>query len=293
MAVDQYTLILPWKIDLLAKKKANFFFMNLNQYRNTHHHSLAKSKVLFTEMVKKSVLALPKINKAILTYKIYPGSRTRIDTNNVVSITDKYFSDALTELGIIPDDDYRHIIKVIAEFGEVSPNNPHVTVTIDVIEYQEEKPLRMLFTNSDLKSLLIATAAAALAPGTTFSVEFTGEGDELEANVIINSNGANNEYTGKGMVAEKPKAAIGNRRLNKPKTAEKPVEPDPVVEPDVDQDDNGTDTTQPEAPEDNPIVEDEDNDDGDNGDSDEDPAPVVEEPKKVPGIFSKLRSKTE
>jgi len=49
---------------------------------------------------------------------------------NVLSVHQKYFEDALVELGCIPDDDYKHIVRTTFVFGEKDKNDPRVIITV-------------------------------------------------------------------------------------------------------------------------------------------------------------------
>lgn len=127
------TFNLPLEVQVSAKKK---FILNLNNYRNTHFHVLNKSKVVYTEQVKSILASISnnRYDKIALSYTLYPKDRRRKDVSNICSIVDKYFSDALVEMGIIPDDDYEHVIGVQYLFGSIDKDNPRVEVEIIPIE---------------------------------------------------------------------------------------------------------------------------------------------------------------
>jgi len=55
------------------------------------------------------------------------------DISNVLSIHDKFFCDALVELGKLPDDNYKYIPEVKYVFREVDKLNPRVDIYIDPI----------------------------------------------------------------------------------------------------------------------------------------------------------------
>jgi hypothetical protein len=52
---------------------------------------------------------------------------------NICSVVDKFFSDALVNLGYIADDNYQHVLGVQYLFGSVDSKNPRVEVTINPI----------------------------------------------------------------------------------------------------------------------------------------------------------------
>jgi len=59
-----------------------------------------------------------------------PKTARRTDLGNVLSVHQKYFEDALVELGCIPDDDYKHIVRTTFVFGEKDKNDPRVIITV-------------------------------------------------------------------------------------------------------------------------------------------------------------------
>lgn len=53
-----------------------------------------------------------------------------MDTGNVCSIHQKFFEDALTELGILTDDNYKVVQKSEFEFGSVCRDKPRVDIHV-------------------------------------------------------------------------------------------------------------------------------------------------------------------
>lgn len=107
------------------------FTINLNQYRNAHHHLLDDAKKDFAEIVKPRLIDIPKLDQIRMSYILYPRTKILCDVANVCSITDKFFSDCLTAEGKIPDDNYNHVIMVAFGFGEIDKLNPRVDVIIE------------------------------------------------------------------------------------------------------------------------------------------------------------------
>ena len=62
---------------------------------------------------------VPIEGQILLRYTFHPATRRRCDTANMLCISDKYFSDSLTEYGIIPDDDSTIIPKVEYNIGPI------------------------------------------------------------------------------------------------------------------------------------------------------------------------------
>jgi hypothetical protein len=105
---------------------------------------------------------------------------------NVGSVVDKYFSDALVHYGIIPDDDYKHVVRNDFEFGRLCPNDPHVLVTITETKPKKETPMRILLDQQEIQQALEAFVKTMGLDGAT-GVELTLNGDEIQAEIIMNN----------------------------------------------------------------------------------------------------------
>ena len=124
-------IIAPLKVKQTKKKS---FILNLNVYRNAHYHTLNNTKKEYKKMVESQIKGLPMIDvPVVITYKLFPPTRRRMDLSNVLAIHDKYFCDALVELGKLPDDTYEWIPQVVYRFGGVDRSNPRVEISI--VEY--------------------------------------------------------------------------------------------------------------------------------------------------------------
>jgi len=169
------------RVKTSSKKKQA---LNLNVYRNLHFRSLSAQKNKFYELAKKLLLGVPPLGVITLHYEVCPTTKRRLDVMNVGSIVDKYFSDSLTEAGIIADDDYVNIPLVSFAFGGFVETE-HVLVTITEIEPRKEvTPMRVLLDQNDIQLALTAyveTLNIPLADGVTLSVE----GDEITAEITF------------------------------------------------------------------------------------------------------------
>lgn len=125
--------ISPLKV--LGTKVRNFI-LNLNQYRNTHYRILNNCKVNYKEVMKEQILKASKYGKIICVYTVYNATKRNFDLGNVCSIHEKFFEDALVELGKLEDDNVEYIPLVIYKRGQLDRENPRVEV--DVFEFNEE-----------------------------------------------------------------------------------------------------------------------------------------------------------
>lgn len=106
------------------------FSLNLNPFRNTHHILLNKAKVNYKEAVSLQISKLPQLKKVNIIFTLFPKTKRSVDISNVCCIHDKFFCDALVELGKLPDDNYKHITSITYCFGSIDPSNPRVEILI-------------------------------------------------------------------------------------------------------------------------------------------------------------------
>ena len=127
-------MTLPLAVTLPRKRTPDKkFILNLNNYRNTYHQTLNSAKVLYKESIQSEITKfdLGRMTSPFLFhYKLYPKTKRLTDLGNVLSIVQKFTEDALVEAGIIEDDNYKIIGRVIHDFGEVDKFKPRVELRI-------------------------------------------------------------------------------------------------------------------------------------------------------------------
>ena len=136
----QYHLNLPLYVGGDQKKnntnKANKrFWLTLNNYRNWHYQTSNAVKIKFKKAMEQQILALPNLTdlwgQVKFRYVYYAPNRAIRDLNNVVGVIDKFFADALVELGKLKDDSCEFIPAYSCEFGDIDKNNPRLEVFIE------------------------------------------------------------------------------------------------------------------------------------------------------------------
>lgn len=176
-----FKIKLPMRLRISSKKKQA---LNLNVYRNLHFRSLSAQKNKFAKIAKKLLRGIPPLGVITLEYEVCPKSKRRLDIMNVGSIVDKYFSDALTDNGIIEDDDYIHIPSVSFVFGKLVKSE-YILVTITEIEPREEaKPMRVLLDREDIQTALTAFVSSLNIPN-AYGVRISIVDDEIVAEVTF------------------------------------------------------------------------------------------------------------
>lgn len=160
--------------------------LNLNVFRNLHFYKLNHQKKAFQSFMKPLLSGIPPMETIRLEYQLNPKGGHRLDMMNVGSIVDKFFSDALVENGIIPDDDYKHLDKATFSFGRLCPEDPHVLVTIIETKPRKEAHMRILLDQEEIRQALEAFVQTMGLPGAA-GVELTVNDDgEVEAEIMTN-----------------------------------------------------------------------------------------------------------
>ena len=150
MTNRQYEVRLPMRISTSSRKKTA---LNLNVYRNLHFRSLNSLKNKFHRLSEKLLKDIPPLGRIRLHYSIHPKSKRRLDIMNFGSVVDKFFSDCLTEYGIIKDDDFTQLDFASFGFGGLAKEE-YILVTITEIEPREENAMRILLDQSDIQIAL-------------------------------------------------------------------------------------------------------------------------------------------
>lgn len=118
----------PLSIPITSRKK---FILNLNNYRNLHYRLLNKAKILYKDIMRGQILSKnKKYNRIFIMYTIYQSSKRKFDIGNIASIHQKFFEDALVELGALEDDRFNFIPMCMFCYGGVDTVNPRVDIEI-------------------------------------------------------------------------------------------------------------------------------------------------------------------
>ena len=184
---DSYNVRIPTYVHVSRK---NLKAVNLNIYRNLHHHHLNTQKKNFADKVLPLLKTKPQAEQIWIHYTIYAPSNRRLDTMNVGSITDKYFSDTMVEAGKIPDDNTDHIVLSTFSFGGVSKLDGYAIATVYILNVQqkdkEPEPMKILLDQEDIHNALNDYLKTLQFPNVeTATVELTIENNNIVAEVIM------------------------------------------------------------------------------------------------------------
>jgi Holliday junction resolvase RusA-like endonuclease len=107
--------------------------LNMNTYRNLHHRISNDAKKAYSEALREQLEGLSIQTPVEVTYKVYKGSKRRLDKMNVISVVSKFLLDSITEYGCWEDDSDDYVKKETIMPTELDRENPRVEIIIKEI----------------------------------------------------------------------------------------------------------------------------------------------------------------
>jgi len=129
-----HKIISPLSVTLPRKTvKDKKIYLNMNTYRNLHHRISNDAKKAYSEALRGQLEGLSVQTPVEVTYKVYKGSKRRLDKMNVVSVVSKFLLDSITEYGCWEDDNDDYVKKETILPTELDRDNPRVEIIIKEI----------------------------------------------------------------------------------------------------------------------------------------------------------------
>lgn len=130
----KHKIISPLFITLPRKTvKDKRIALNMNTYRNLHHRISNDAKKAYSEALREQLEGLSIQTPVEVTYKVYKGSKRRLDKMNVISVVSKFLLDSITEYGCWEDDNDDYVKKETIMPTELDRENPRVEIIIKEI----------------------------------------------------------------------------------------------------------------------------------------------------------------
>ena len=107
--------------------------LNMNTYRNLHHRISNDAKKAYSEALREQLRNLSIQTPVEVTYKVYKGSKRRLDKMNVVSVVSKFLLDSITDYGCWEDDNDDYVKTETILPTELDRENPRVEIIIKEI----------------------------------------------------------------------------------------------------------------------------------------------------------------
>lgn len=121
------TIICPLFVFINGKK----YIINLNNYHTWHHHVRNKIKKAYVAAIMYQLGGTKFQTPIGLNLKYFKSSRRKCDRANIYSLHEKFFCDALTQLGCIADDSDEYIAYSKTEKVVYDKENGRVEITIE------------------------------------------------------------------------------------------------------------------------------------------------------------------
>ncbi len=130
----KHKIISPLFVTLPRKTvKDKRIALNMNTYRNLHHRISNDAKKAYSEALREQLEGLSIQTPVEVTYKVYKGSKRRLDKMNVISVVSKFLLDSITEYGCWEDDNDDYVKKETIMPTELDRDNPRVEIIIKEI----------------------------------------------------------------------------------------------------------------------------------------------------------------
>ena len=104
--------------------------ITLNWSRAAHYRDYGKAKKMFKLLIHNQLRKSAKFDGQIKINYTYYANKTGTDLDNFVGMARKFFQDALSEFGLIEDDNTNIIIASSESYGGIDKENPRVEAEI-------------------------------------------------------------------------------------------------------------------------------------------------------------------
>jgi len=131
MADYQFTLPIYGIVKPTKHNKNCALTFNWAQAANSWTYNSAKKK--FKKAMFEQVSAFDEIEGKISIHYEYYAKRNGTDLDNFVSVARKFFQDALSEYGLIDDDNCRVIVRNSESYAGIDRHNPRVEAFVSLL----------------------------------------------------------------------------------------------------------------------------------------------------------------
>ena len=108
--------------------------ITLNWARCAHFRDYGKAKKHFKLMILDQLIKSDKFTGKIEIHYVYYAKKKGTDLDNFVGMARKFFQDALSEFGLIEDDNTNIIIASSESYGGIDKENPRVEAEVITLQ---------------------------------------------------------------------------------------------------------------------------------------------------------------
>jgi len=135
--MKEFTIKMPIHVEL-GKTKKKKYYLNLNIMRNQVGHVINNTKKEYKRIAYGTLPTNVYYENYSLIYELFLPNRLKRDVSNVCSVIDKFFNDALVELGIVPEDNYHYLRQITYKLGGYDEDRKgYVLITVKEEDYEE------------------------------------------------------------------------------------------------------------------------------------------------------------
>lgn len=117
-------------------EKEQTFLLSLNWYRNAHHFDQNKVKTYLHEVLVAQLTPLTAIPSPYLVCYVYYYASSVSDLPNVGPLASKWLNDTLQTLGLVKNDNVKHLTTELYLVGGEDKQNPRIEAFILPLEQQ-------------------------------------------------------------------------------------------------------------------------------------------------------------
>lgn len=109
--------------------------IGMNWYQRANRFQINEVKKAYHELIRVKLLSnKEKIKGSYLVRYKYFYKNDNSDLKNVTSVIDKFFNDALQELGIVENDNVKYFKESIDRVGGMDKKNPRIEIEVEELE---------------------------------------------------------------------------------------------------------------------------------------------------------------
>lgn len=122
----------------MGVKKPRNHWLTLNKYRNNQFHLNSDLKILFDSKIDLPAECLIPFEPNVeIEYKFFFPTKAKRDIDNSLAVVSKFTGDALVKRGVLEDDDFKIVNRIVGVYGGIDRDNPRCEVTVKQMSSQD------------------------------------------------------------------------------------------------------------------------------------------------------------
>lgn len=136
---NELTVVSPWYLTLPRKTmKDKKYSLNLNTYATTNYTINNLCKRIYKYQIQPQLRGCVLKTPVEVSIQVYSPDLRKRDKSNIYAVSAKFLYDAMTEFGVIPDDNDDYLKKETILPSKYDKNNGRIEFTFRSIEETDE-----------------------------------------------------------------------------------------------------------------------------------------------------------